>query len=108
MLLQAAEQGQRATQSSHGKGVQASVAACDPRPTLTEIGLTKSESSRYQQLARMSNEHFEAAVATAKDTAGRVTTAFARTDCGRCVARAHRRGRSSAARCAIASMATWN
>lgn len=45
-------------------------------PTLEEMGLTKNESSRYQQLAAMPDEHFETAVATAKATAGEVTTAF--------------------------------
>lgn len=48
----------------------------DRPPTLAEMGLTQNESSRYQSLASMSDEHFEAAVATAKDTAGQVTTAF--------------------------------
>lgn len=45
-------------------------------PTLSEMGLTRDESSRYQQLAAMPAEHFETAVATAKATAGEVTTAF--------------------------------
>lgn len=45
-------------------------------PTLADIGLTRNESSRYQQLAAMPAEHFETAVATAKETAGQVTTAF--------------------------------
>jgi ADP-dependent phosphofructokinase/glucokinase len=40
------------------------------------MGLTKDESSRYQQLAAMPADHFETAVATAKATAGEVTTAF--------------------------------
>lgn len=40
------------------------------------MGLTRDESSRYQQLAAMPAEHFETAVATAKATAGEVTTAF--------------------------------
>lgn len=44
--------------------------------TLAEMGLTRDESSRYQQLAAMPEEHFETAVATAKATAGEVTTAF--------------------------------
>ena len=45
-------------------------------PTLNDMGLTRDESSRYQQLAAMPAEHFETAVATAKATAGEVTTAF--------------------------------
>ena len=45
-------------------------------PTLSEIGITKDQSSRWQSLASMSDAHFETAVATAKDTAGEVTTAF--------------------------------
>lgn len=45
-------------------------------PTLADMGITKDQSSRYQQLAAMPAEHFETAVATAKDTAGQVTTAF--------------------------------
>lgn len=43
---------------------------------LNDVGITPDQSSRWQQLASMSEEHFEAAVATAKDTAGQVTTAF--------------------------------
>lgn len=45
-------------------------------PTLADMGITKDQSSRYQQLAAMPDEHFETAVATAKNSAGEVTTAF--------------------------------
>ena len=45
-------------------------------PTLADMGMTKDQSSRYQQLAAMPAEHFETAVARAKETAGRVTQAF--------------------------------
>lgn len=47
------------------------VERCDRHeaPTLADMGLTKDESSRYQQLAAMPAEHFETAVATAKATA---------------------------------------
>lgn len=45
-------------------------------PTLAQMGISKDESSRYQQLAAMPADHFETAVATAKATAGEVTTAF--------------------------------
>jgi hypothetical protein len=50
--------------------------ATEAPPTLRDMGLTKSESSRYQQLAAMPTEHIETAVETAKATAGEVTTAF--------------------------------
>jgi hypothetical protein len=46
------------------------------RTTLKAMGLTYDESSRYQQLAAMPEKHFETAVATAKATAGGVTSAF--------------------------------
>lgn len=44
--------------------------------TLSDVGLTRDESSRYQKLAAMPAEHFEAAIANAKAAAGEVTTAF--------------------------------
>lgn len=71
MLNKAAEAGLRATRDAGRPSKDASHAA-----TLSEIGLTRSQSSRYQQLASMPDEHFETAVATAKATAGEVTTAF--------------------------------
>jgi hypothetical protein len=76
MLKRAADEGQRVTHSSHGKGIQASVDAQDTRVTLDQIGITQDQSSRYQQLVAMPDDHFETAVATAKATAGEVTTAF--------------------------------
>jgi hypothetical protein len=44
--------------------------------TLADMGITKDQSSNWQALASMSEEHFEATVEAAKDTAGEVTTAF--------------------------------
>lgn len=43
---------------------------------LEDNKLNHMAANRFQQLASMSEEHFETAVATAKDTAGQVTTAF--------------------------------
>lgn len=51
------------------------------------MGLTKDESSRYQQLAAMPDAHFETAVATAKTTAGEVTTAFMLREAGKATRR---------------------
>ena len=44
-------------------------------PTLADMGIAKSESTRYQKLAPMDEEHFESAVEIAKHVAGEVTTA---------------------------------
>jgi len=69
MLAAAREQGVRA-------GSGGSLKKESPPSTLSQIGITNDQSSRWQSLASMTDEHFEAAVATAKDTAGQVTTAF--------------------------------
>jgi len=50
---------------------------------LNDNNLNHMAASRFQQLASMSEEHFEAAVATAKDTAGQVTTAFMLREAGK-------------------------
>jgi hypothetical protein len=69
MLRQAADSGER-----HHLG---RVSPDAPKPTtLGDLGISNNQSSRWQSLASMSDEHFETAVATAKDTAGQVTTAF--------------------------------
>ena len=46
-----------------------------PQTTLSDLDITKDESSRWQKLAAVSEEKFESAVAAAKDVAGEVTTA---------------------------------
>ena len=38
--------------------------------TLGDLGISANQSSRWQSLAGMSDDHLETAVATAKDTAG--------------------------------------
>lgn len=77
LLARTAETGERATRSSGGANVPTVSNDSTPKPpTLADMGLTRDESSRYQQLAAMPDEHFETAVATAKATAGEVTTAF--------------------------------
>lgn len=52
------------------------VPSCDRnQTTLSDIGITKNDSSRWQKLAAVSDEQFEHAVAAAKEVAGEVTTA---------------------------------
>jgi len=82
MLVQAKQDGKMADSSTGGRRGMASrwdKALTDGsayKPTLADIGISEHQSSRWQQLASMTEDHFEAAVATAKDTAGQVTTAF--------------------------------
>lgn len=74
MLRQSAETGERAVAgvNQHARSSTDTTTS----PTLAEIGITKDQSSRWQSLASMSDTHFETAVATAKQSAGEVTTAF--------------------------------
>lgn len=71
MLAQMKERGEL---TSHG-GDRKSESRSDTT-NLNEVGITADQSSRWQSLASMSEEHFETAVATAKEQAGQVTTAF--------------------------------
>lgn len=80
MLADAAERGERVTYRDARWGTESQTAT---RTTLADIGVTKDQSARWQQLASMSEDHFEAAVATAKDTAGQVTTAFMLREAGK-------------------------
>lgn len=73
LLRATAANGQRATKTS-GPPRHVSNDATHAA-TLAGMGLTRDESSRYQRLADMPAEHFEAAVETAKATAGEVTSA---------------------------------
>lgn len=57
--------------------------------TIAQLGVSKDQSARWQSLASMSEAHFETAVATAKDTAGQVTTAFMLREAGK--AKPHKR-----------------
>lgn len=78
MLRESAERGERATGKEPGPGRGRKKASDDATPltTLADLGITRDESSRYQKLANMPDDHFETAIDTAKATAGEVTTAF--------------------------------
>lgn len=53
--------------------------------TVEKLGVSKDQSARWQSLASMSEEHFETAIATAKDTAGQGTTAFMLRQAGKAI-----------------------
>lgn len=72
MLREAAESGQRVAAGRPKKEWSHDTTII---PTLNDLGVTKDESSRYQRLAAMPAEKFEAAVESAKQAAGQVTTA---------------------------------
>lgn len=80
LLTSMAERGERAVQGDGPRfdPANSSIAelSVEKPKTLAELGVNKRESHRWQQLASMSEDHFEAAVATAKESAGQVTTAF--------------------------------
>lgn len=75
MLRQSAEHGERFPAGGPRSKQAESHDATRPS-TLAELGVTNTQSSRWQALAAMPDEHFETAVATAKESAGQVTTAF--------------------------------
>jgi hypothetical protein len=78
LLRDAAQRGERATRADGvrlGANKHLSHASTSV-PTLADIGVSKDQSQRWQALAAMPQTHFETAVATAKATAGQVTTAF--------------------------------
>jgi hypothetical protein len=60
MLKQSAERGER-----HGRGQSREMSDA---ATLSELGITKDQSSRWQQVASNPEEHFEAAVEMAKNS----------------------------------------
>lgn len=73
MLAQAKVRGELSTpQTSRRTDL---VARDDKVATLSDLGITRDQSSRWQRLADMPEEHFETAVETAKATAGAVTSA---------------------------------
>lgn len=68
MLRASAETGERASRGRPPENNKPS--------TLEDLGISDKQSHRWQQVASIPDEHFEAAVSMAKDAAGEVTTAF--------------------------------
>ena len=71
MLRGSAATGQR----DRGAGGDRKSQSHDATVKLSDLGITRDQSSRYKKLAAMPEEHFETAVDTAKATAGAVTSA---------------------------------
>lgn len=74
MLKESASRGERI--SNAGEVNRGKKAFQVGKPSLADLGISGLQSHQWQSLASMTDEHFETAVATAKDTAGQVTTAF--------------------------------
>lgn len=76
ILKETAESGERATRARGGANIGAVSHDETPLPTtLDELGISRSQSSRWQKLAAIPEDKFEIAVAAAKDVAREVTTA---------------------------------
>ena len=73
MLRESAERGERATPEKSRRTDL--VASCDGVPTLADLGLTRSQSSRYQKLAEIPEAQFEKSIAVTKEIVGEVTSA---------------------------------
>lgn len=67
LIREGQDKGEIASQSEHGKGIQASVTNKDTRKTLTDIGITRNESSTFQKIADLPEDLFEKEIAIAKD-----------------------------------------
>lgn len=72
MLRATAESGER----DQGRGGDRKSQSHDATVKLSDLGISRDQSSRWQQVASIPEEHFEAAVNMAKNSAGEVTTAF--------------------------------
>lgn len=72
LLREGAKNGERATDGRPKKPSHDTTVSV---PTLSDIGISRDQCSRWEKLADMPEEHFETAVATAKEHAGQVTTA---------------------------------
>lgn len=68
LLRTTAETGERASKGRPAAGNKSA--------TLPDLGISEDQSRRWQQVASIPENHFEAAVQMAKNTAGEVTTAF--------------------------------
>jgi len=61
------QRGEIATQQIHGKGIQTSVTNNDTHKTLSELGITRNESSQFKKIAELPEEIFEKEIAVAKN-----------------------------------------
>lgn len=80
LIREGQQRGELASQSEHGRGIQsASVTDGNTRKTLSDIGITRKESSNFQQIAAIPNDAFEGFIAEKKmavnDAVQELTTA---------------------------------
>lgn len=66
LIQEGQERGELASQSEHGKGIQSSVPNVNTRKTLSDIGLTRKQSSVYQKIASIPEAQFESHIAEKK------------------------------------------
>ena len=66
LIKEGQQRGELASQSEHGRGIQSSVTDGDTRKTLSDIGITRKESSTFQQIAAIPEEQFECFISEKK------------------------------------------
>ena len=66
LIREGQERGELASQKEHGRGIQSSVPEANTRKTLSDIGLTRKQSSVYQKIADIPEEQFEKHIAEKK------------------------------------------
>lgn len=81
LISESQRKGLLATQSEHGKGIQASVTEIDTRKTIADYGLTRQKSAAFKAIAEIPQEKFEEFIQEKKnavnDAVAELTTAGA-------------------------------
>jgi hypothetical protein len=67
LIKEGQESGELATQQKHGKGIQSSVQPDDTRKTLSDIGISRNQSSIYKQIAGIPEKEFEQFITEKKE-----------------------------------------
>lgn len=67
LIQQGQKDGEIATQSKHGKGIQSSVPQGNTRKTLEDIGISRKQSSTYKQIADIPKKDFDSFIELKKE-----------------------------------------